>query len=171
MPAASSITQLATLWKGFGQIWSIEAKSTTPLVLKLIDPPVADEDDSEDESTMRKLLSYAIEAYFYAKLSPSLPANCAVPTYVAHLSGSSTANEASNDYSQALLLHDVRTLYPNLAEARGTLDEKQTFAALDWLAAFHGHFRGTKENGACPPPLEAQGYKPGSNVWQIGGYR
>lgn len=189
---------LQSLWAGYGHVCSVEAtprsQSTAgdqtegaarlSLILKYISPPVSA--NVSGEGHIRKVLSYQVEQYFYTHLAPQLPESVAVAECIASISDGQTT---------ALVLKDLKSsntdVKPSLAfpvslEKRGELNAAQTYASLDWLAGFHGHFWG--KTGEFPrdqlvrPPLEEadrQKHSPDGSlkahfdvcgVWLNGGY-
>ncbi len=183
--------RLQSLWAGFGSVHELQctdgAGSSRPLILKLVAPPRRtrrQKEEEEDEGTLRKLFSYEVELFFYSEMVPRMRAtadgrecmrtgDCIGSTYAARRSD---ANQPI-----ALLLEDLRPSHPRSAGKRGTLDEAQSFAALRWLANFHGFWREHLDQFAdktfCAAPLEEARLRkadPGrarnTAAWQNGGY-
>jgi hypothetical protein len=146
-------TSSRSLWASYGTL-SFHAPE---LVLKCITSPSS---TSYSESSARKMLSYHIEANFYAHFSTSLPAQIAVPVYLTRTQD-----------PLRLVLADIRPQYPVLGEKRGTLSEAQLDTALVWLVSFHEHFKDTSVEQPCPTPELAmkQEWK-GDGLWERGGY-
>lgn len=152
---------------------------TLELILKLIVPPSSS--TSEDEGHLRKMLSYEVEQYFYEVIAPRLSSSSQ--------EGSSSTSSSSTDYRPAIarciattrdldgkpgaeellggggivamLITDLRFEFPIPGEKRAELSEAQVYAALDWLAGFHGLSRawvallGKEEmDQLVRPPLE-----------------
>src|SRR5205809_408216 len=93
-----SLRPIQSLWAGYGHICTVVASpasqdadydmhdchgyftdsdSLYPLILKLISPPPMDT-AQENESHLRKMLSYEVEQYFYTQVAPHLPGDVAV---------------------------------------------------------------------------------------------
>lgn len=200
---------LQSLWAGYGHICHIsasdEAGQQVSLILKYITPPhTPNNSSSPDEGHIRKLLSYQVELAFYTHLAPQLPPDVAVATCLASLSSSpgSTPRPPTNDPSEkgipastvefktAMLLTDLRPAFPVAGEKRATLTETQVYAALEWLAGFHGHWWSHKDvsggigrrEDLLRPPLEHlarhgdavvrsdDGTEGSASVWLNGGY-
>ncbi|KAK7747734.1 hypothetical protein SLS62_008878 [Diatrype stigma] len=157
-----------------------EGGDTLELILKLIVPPSTSSGGSgrrEDEGHLRKMLSYEVEQYFYEVVAPRLSS-----------SSSSSSSQSSAGYRPAIarciattrdmdgkpgaeqlqggsgiiamLITDLRPEFPIPGEKRAELSETQVYAALDWLAGFHGLSRAwvpLEKEGAdqlVRPPLE-----------------
>ena len=133
------------------------------LILKLIAPPPGeDEDEDEDEGHKRKMLSYAVEQYFYAHIAPQLPADVGVAKCLA----------ATDDGVLGMLLTDLSELYPLAGGKRASLSEAQVHGALAWLAKFHAASWSTlpdKLEHYVRPPLQETSAR-GKKVWLNGGY-
>ena len=185
---------LQRLWAGYGYICHIE---TTPLdygkiqgkisssfILKLVSPPASSSPQpsasSEDEGHLRKLISYQVEQYFYTHLAASLPADVAVADCVGSIHHHSAAENDGEENGQptiALMLEDLREKFPVAGEKRTALEEWHVFAALDWLARFHGFWWARsavvrKGQLRLAPLEEAQhaGAQRAEGVWLNGGY-
>lgn len=168
---------LQQLWAGYGHICQVRAElncqSVIFIIMKQISPPVTHTDGHlSDEGHIRKIVSYQVEQYFYTHLAPQMPKNIGVAECLA----SSSPGKGSGT---AMLLTDLRVEYPVAGEKRAELSEKQMYAALEWLARFHGFWwRRVGKMGReklCLPPLE-HFEKYGSTalenegVWLNGGY-
>lgn len=142
---------LQSLWAGYGHICHIvaaplhgDASEQSSLILKYITPPQAPgRDPRPDEGHLRKLLSYQVELAFYTHLAPLLPPHVAVASCLASInSGPAAAPSAPSapdvEFKTAMLLTDLRPAFPVAGERRGALPEAQVYAALGWLADFHG---------------------------------
>lgn len=152
-----SLTPIQSLWAGYGQICRLTAAPkpnttapskpkdsglSTPLdqqipqtyILKLTTPPPTPSSAPPTESHTRKLLSYAAERHFYTRLAPLLPASIPVADCLA----SSTLPLPDGNRTTALLLSDLKQEFPVAGGKREALDATQAYAALDWLAGFHG---------------------------------
>lgn len=209
-----SCRTLQSLWAGYGHICHIlavpsddgaseqdeERSKQTSFILKYITPPHASHGSKPDEGHMRKLLSYQVELAFYTHLAPQLPPDVAVATCHAsfHSSTASKVNAQNIDgnakpdaeFKTAMLLTDLRPAFPVAGEKRATLTEIQVYAALDWLAGFHGFWWGRIHQGTdglfdrsklVRPPLQhfeehgeaiiktAQSDR-AAHVWLNGGY-
>lgn len=172
-----SISQLQSLWAGYGRICHINAstisqpKITHSLILKLITPPPT---KADDEGHTRKILSYQIEQYFYSHLVPQLPAS--VP--VAKCLASVNKHHADGTSATAMILEDLKQKYPVAGEKRGSLSPTQVQAALDWLSKFHGFWwtraKDFDRSKLVLPPLEEvkrDGQDASAKtVWLNGGY-
>ncbi|KIW01505.1 uncharacterized protein PV09_06984 [Verruconis gallopava] len=173
---------LQSLWAGYGHICRIEAVpassasdvAPTSLILKHIEPPVIKPNGRlVDEGHIRKILSYQVEQFFYTKLAPQLPKQIAVAACIASVSSD------SHGFSTATLLSDLCETFPIAGEKRVELSERQVYAALDWLAGFHGFWwtrvKQFDRAALCPPPMEyvkANGIAAlrTEGVWLNGGY-
>ena len=172
-----SCKTLQSLWAGYGEICQVRAESNCQpiaFILKHIDPPVTRTNGSlPNEGHIRKILSYQIEQFFYTQLAPQMPKEIAIASCVA------SASHGSGSNSTAMLLTNLRVEYPVAGEKRAELSERQTYAALEWLANFHGFWWSKVEemdkSKLCLPPLEHFA-KHGSTalgdpqVWLHGGY-
>lgn len=189
-----SLSLLQSLWAGYGQICRVTAspkpasanvqppdgatpkdsvmstpKDTHSYILKLISPPSS---SRNDESHIRKILSYQIEQYFYTQLAPQLPATIPVAKCLASI------NEKRPDggSTTAMILSDLAQDYPVAGEKRAALTDRQALSALDWLSNFHGFWWSRVEDldssKLVLPPLEqAKRESPsGNSVWLNGGY-
>ncbi|KAI0124625.1 hypothetical protein BJ170DRAFT_465980 [Xylariales sp. AK1849] len=196
-----SCDSIQSLWAGYGHICQIEAtprrgisatqsapRKPVSLILKSISPPSTAA--LHDEGHVRKILSYQVEQHFYAHLADQLPESVAVAECIGSM---------NNGRVTAIMLKDLRAssqgnLKPKMAfpvslERRGHLDADQVYAALDWLASFHGHFwnkTGKLIRGKLlrPPLVEAErqrqsggahgtsssGHFNVESVWLNGGY-
>ncbi|KAF2742403.1 hypothetical protein M011DRAFT_472250 [Sporormia fimetaria CBS 119925] len=182
-----SIKSLQSLWAGYGHICRVVAVPMKPtqkasnfasapsqqssFVIKLIAPPPA---ESDDEGHLRKLFSYQVEQYFYTHLAPSMPSD--VP--VAQCHGSINEHHADGTLTSAMLLTDLRTEFPVAGEKRAVLSSVQAYAALDWLATFHGFWllraSDFDRSSLIRPPLDEARIRnanaPKPAVWLNGGY-
>lgn len=193
-----SCSTIQSLWAGYGHVCSVEAapRKSDPavkagrkaahlsLILKYISPPVSA--NVSDEGHIRKVLSYQVEQYFYTQLAPQLPESVAIAECIASI---------ADGHTTALVLKDLKSsdteVKPSLAfpvslDKRGELNAAQTYAALEWLAGFHGHFwnksgQFSRDQLVRPPLEEAeqQKYSPDGSpkahfdvggVWLNGGY-
>jgi hypothetical protein len=162
-------TQIAALWSNYGYIHRLHVSSAdtrSTLVLKSIHPP-SHLDTSE--SNTRKLLSYAVERWFYAHLAALLPPSVKLATLY----------PVRADSEHVLLLEDLATAYP--FPARGSLGSEATRCVLRWLGGFHGTFYRVHRRGdptgnlpLVPPPLEWQetalAARVSEGVWRRGTY-
>jgi hypothetical protein len=168
---------LQSLWAGYGHICQISAeKNCQPvsLILKHIDPPSTRVNGSKpDEGHIRKILSYQVEQYFYTHLAPQMPNEIAVASCLA------SASPGLHSNATAMLLSDLRRTHPTSGEKRAELSERQVYAALEWLATFHGFWwnrtKDFEKSKLCLPPLEHfQKHRntslEDSTVWLNGGY-
>lgn len=85
-----------------------------------------------------------------------------------------TIAQTSDGDSMAMVITDLREDFPVACEKRGDLDQTQVYAALDWLARFHGFWwQRTDELRAKQvrlPPLEESSTSSREGVWLNGGY-
>ncbi|KAI6854759.1 hypothetical protein KC343_g9547 [Hortaea werneckii] len=189
-------TILQRLWAGYGYICHIEAapvnngqtpdKPFSSFILKLVSPPPTSSSQTsssstEDEGHLRKLISYQVEQYFYTHLAASLPADVAVAACEGSIHHQpSVGDNGEEDGEQptiALMLEDLRKGFPIAGEKRTALEERHVFAALDWLARFHGFWwarRADVRKGQLRlAPLEEArlvGSRGAEGVWLNGGY-
>ncbi|KAK6346270.1 hypothetical protein TWF730_010600 [Orbilia blumenaviensis] len=180
----SSTTEICSLWSNYGSISRLHVShpstNSKSLILKSILPPPQSPGSSPDESHLRKLISYRVERYFYAHLSPLLSSQPF--TKVAE-------SIAVNDETGQLLLEDLSPQYP--ITSYGSLDGPATTAVLNWLAGFHGTFwaptvspsvvdnndgeeegRGSNINigTPIPAPLTVASPTTTAGIWERGGY-
>ncbi|KAJ5919063.1 hypothetical protein N7466_010006 [Penicillium verhagenii] len=197
-----SCSTLQTLWAGYGRICAITARATTedaarkldklcglesgvvgtiyPLVLKLISPPRNNSTSNADEGHLRKMLSYEVEQYFYTDVVPLLGDDIAVANCLASTRGMSGHGECEEELRglMATIMVDLRPKFPVVGGRRGALNCTQVYAALDWLARFHGRSLGLKPSNLddyiLPPLLESTKRqstgKVRSGLWLNGGY-
>ncbi|KAI7545484.1 hypothetical protein KC331_g6190 [Hortaea werneckii] len=188
-------TILQRLWAGYGHICHIETtpldngrthdKTSSSFILKLVSPPASSSPKtsslSEDEGHLRKLISYQVEQYFYTHLAASLPADVAVADCVGSIHHHPAAENGENGSKAqptiALMLEDLREEFPIAGEKRTALEEQHVFAALNWLAKFHGFWWARsaevrKGQLRLAPLEEAQhaGPQRAGGVWLNGGY-
>ncbi|KAI2784253.1 Ecdysteroid kinase-domain-containing protein [Daldinia loculata] len=198
-----SCRKMQTLWAGYGYIYEVKARATSeeaaaelrricgpnipntkkseevfPLILKYIAPP-QENLDVEDEGHLRKLMSYGVEQYFYSSVAPLLEegtavAHCVATTLESH--GKPGAEMLQG--LTATIMSDLRPKFPIAGEKRSELNEKQVYAAIDWLSSFHGASRklvpGNLREYLHPPLEEAErrrnGDDSGKKLWLNGGY-
>lgn len=210
-----SCRTLQSLWAGYGHICHVlsipsaesassqdqNGSSQTSYVLKYITPPHVSHGSRPEEGHIRKLLSYQVELAFYTHLAPQLPPDITVATCHASMNSGTaltatsgacngTAAAPSVEFKTAMLLTDLRPAFPIAGEKRATLTETQVYAALAWLAGFHGFWWGRVRTGGggcfdrhelVRPPLEhfeAHGEaiikdaerERAARVWLNGGY-
>jgi hypothetical protein len=149
---------LQSLWAGYGHICRVIAKSdasSKPLafILKHIDPPAIRSNGAlPNEGHIRKILSYQVEEFFYTRLAPQMPKEIAVASCIASM------GTGENSNATAMLLTDLQQTHPISGEKRAKLSEQQTYAALEWLASFHGFWwtmtKDLERQKLCLPPLE-----------------
>ncbi|KAI0113161.1 Ecdysteroid kinase-domain-containing protein [Daldinia grandis] len=198
-----SCRKIQTLWAGYGYIYEVKARATSdeavaglrkifgpsihnntknteelfPLILKYIAPP-QENLDFEDEGHLRKLMSYGVEQYFYSSVAPLLE-DTAVAYCVATTLGSHGKPGAEMLQGlTATIMSDLRPKFPIAGEKRSELNEKQVYAALDWLSGFHRASRrlvpGNLQEYLRPPLEEAErrrnGDDSGKKLWLNGGY-
>ncbi|KAI1102052.1 phosphotransferase enzyme family protein [Jackrogersella minutella] len=186
-----SCRKLQTLWAGYGFIYELTARVSSdetnraerksdllPLILKFIAPPRT-RLDSEDEGHLRKLMSYEVEQYFYGEVAPLLEDEAAVAHVVA-----TTREKNGKPGAEALegvtatIMADLRPPFPIAGEKRSELNQRQVFAALDWLSSFHRTSRKLTPDSfqefLLPPLEEAKrrrdGDTSGTKLWLNGGY-
>lgn len=195
-----TITELQSLWAGYGHICAVTATATSEaaaasvrkscgmaqgrtdhkfhLILKLISPPPA---TAGDEGHLRKMLSYEVEQVFYEQVAPMLGDDAPVAKCLASTShlpeGASHAEELQG--LLATLITDLRPDFPVSGEKRSVLSSRQVQSALQWLANFHGSSRklipDTMDKFVLPPLEETkrreQSPEHGGNLlWLNGGY-
>ncbi|KAJ5772876.1 hypothetical protein N7457_007772 [Penicillium paradoxum] len=196
-----SCTTLQTLWAGYGHICAITVRATTaeaaahlnkycevestaarttyPLILKLISPPRKSA-AKEDEGHLRKMLSYEVEQQFYSQVVPQLGddigiAKCIASTRDMH--GQKGEDELAG--LMATIMVDLRQRFPVAGEKRSVLDRTQVHGALDWLASFHARSWALLPDSFDDyilPPLEECKLRQtskkdvGSGLWLNGGY-
>ncbi|OHF03203.1 phosphotransferase [Colletotrichum orchidophilum] len=194
-----SLTELQTLWAGYGHICALTAKlsdtngaasanrqllpvraegdGTYRLIIKLISPPRV---KGSDEGHLRKMLSYEVEQYFYQEIAPRLSDDVAVAKCLA--STLDTENKTRKDELQGLtatIITDLRPEFPVAGEKRLVLHRKQVNAALDWLAKYHSSSWASLPDDlgqfVLPPLEEAKRREAGAGVaqpkmWLNGGY-
>lgn len=173
---ATSCKVTQNLWAGYGTISELQAIPSSdsnanpqPLVMKCVTPPTKNE---QDEGYLRKLISYEVEQYFYSELAASLPAG----TGVSQCLGTST-HGLGEQKSMTMILTDLRLRYPVAGEKRTELSDAQAYAALTWLANFHGFWwkqrKSFTQASLRLAPLE-ETRRPkrddGGSVWLNGGY-
>ncbi|KAK6524869.1 hypothetical protein TWF281_011770 [Arthrobotrys megalospora] len=162
-----STTEICSLWSNYGSIsrLTVSHPTTKSLILKSILPPPTS--SSDDESHIRKLISYRVERYFYTHLSPHLTTlpSTKVATPI-----------AINDSSGELLLEDLSLEYP--ITCYGSLDPVATTATLKWLAGFHATFWAPEISPSpslnigspIPEPLAVTSPNTTNGIWRRGGY-
>lgn len=135
--------------------------------MKYVKPPPTS--DTESEGHIRKVVSYEVEQYFYAKLAPSLPPNVSV----------AQCYTSTDDEGQvALILQDLRETFPVAGDKRAALNAAQVHAAIRWLAHFHGYWQGRtnelRQHRLRLPPLQevrtSDDTTIDKGVWLNGGY-
>ncbi|KAI6846776.1 hypothetical protein KC332_g2826 [Hortaea werneckii] len=189
-------TILQRLWAGYGHICHIEAApvdngrttdggTLSSFILKLVSPPPTSSSQTssstEDEGHLRKLISYQVEQYFYTHLAASLPADVAVAACEGSIHHQPSAGDDGEENGAqptiALMLEDLREGFPIAGEKRTALEEQHVFAALDWLAKFHGvwwarsaEIRKGKLRLAPLEEARLAGSRRAEGVWLNGGY-
>lgn len=168
-PASSGHTSRTTSTQNSGISTPVEFQS---FILKLVAPPPSSK--ASNEGHIRKILSYRVEQYFYTRLARSLPASIPVALCL------DSINEINPDGTSttAMMLTDLRQRFPVAGEKRDVLSTVQVFAALDWLAAFHGFWwpqsKDLDRDSLVRPPLEEtqrmRAGAGGNSVWLNGGY-
>lgn len=180
---------IATLWSNYGHVYRLRfiipvpfpaarvptTTTTTSCILKVLQPP-ASLTSTEDESNLRKLLSYRVERYFYTQVLANRPPLPAATNIAAAAAPATTLLPSAVD--SCLLLEDLDAR-GFLVAAPGYLDLRMTRAVLKWLAGFHGTFMGAavaEGLPSVPPPLQASvnsgsgKAEGGQGVWEQGGY-
>ncbi|KDN43191.1 hypothetical protein K437DRAFT_257561 [Tilletiaria anomala UBC 951] len=156
-----SITQVQSLWAGFGYVYSVIADipcsrlqtangregEGARLILKYVGAPVADATAEMNEGDLRKIYSYEVEQYFYSVLVPYMLQHTGADIAVADCVGNTRpqriaalqkqAGQSLTQVPIALMLSDLRPRFPRSPSKRGLLDEAQAYAAIRWLARFH----------------------------------
>ncbi|KAK1701013.1 phosphotransferase [Colletotrichum godetiae] len=194
-----SLTELQSLWAGYGHICALTAKladtngaansdqkplpirseedGTYRLIIKLISPPRA---KGTDEGHLRKMLSYEVEQYFYQEIAPKLSDDVAVAKGLAStLDMESKPRKKELEGLTATIITDLRPEFPVAGEKRLVLNRKQVNAALDWLAKYHSISWTSLPDDlgqfVLPPLEEAKRREAGHGVaepkiWLNGGY-
>lgn len=169
----TSVQILQSLWAGYGHICQVGATyngQTASCILKYINPPTATRNGSiPSEGHLRKVLSYQVEQYFYTELAHQMPKDIGVANCCA------SSGEGSGT---AMLLEDLKERFPVAGEKRSELSKTQTYAALEWLASFHGFWwvkvEGFETHKLVRPPLQHFDNHGEStskhSVWLNGGY-
>lgn len=172
-----SCKTIQSLWAGYGHICHVKAESNgqpASFILKHINPTVTRTNGSlPNEGYIRKILSYQVEQFFYTQLAPQMPLEIAVASCLA------SASPGDDSNATAMLLSDLRQTHPVSGEKRAELSEEQTYAALEWLANFHGFWWSRvgdmDKTKLCLPPLEhleknGNTALKDNGVWLNGGY-
>ncbi|KAK6332023.1 hypothetical protein TWF718_002561 [Orbilia javanica] len=164
----TSKSQICSLWSNYGSISRLHISSpqNTSIILKSIRPPPPS--SPNDESHIRKLISYRVERYFYTHLSPLL-SPVQESTKVAD-------TIAINDASGQLVLEDLAISYP--VTCYGSLSIGPTTSVLTWLAGFHATFWAPETSPALSrkigspiqPPLSVRSPGATDGIWERGGY-
>ncbi|KAK1727879.1 phosphotransferase [Colletotrichum acutatum] len=194
-----SLTELQTLWAGYGHICALTAKladtngaanldqkplpirpeedGTYRLIIKLISPPRA---KGTDEGHLRKMLSYEVEQYFYQEIAPRLSDDVAVAKCLAStLDMDNKPRKEELEGLTATIITDLRPDFPVAGEKRLVLNHEQVNAALDWLAKYHSSSWASLPDDlgqfVLPPLEEAKRREAGDGVtepkmWLNGGY-
>ncbi|OQE32119.1 hypothetical protein PENSTE_c001G04649 [Penicillium steckii] len=144
---ASRICDPNSLAKG-----QAKAGAEFKLILKLITAPESSSAGlGLDEGHLRKMFSYEVERYFYECIVPELDglgvAGCFALTGGENRNKSQDVPRNSNEEGEdsadrldgcmAILMADLRNLFPVSGEKRSVLSSVQVFGALEWLARFH----------------------------------
>lgn len=146
-PSASieSMQVVQGLWSDYGAIvrigLSASDKHPASVVAKVVVPPTDASHPrgwNTDASHQRKLKSYQVETRFYEHYAAQCKEDCAVALCY--------ATEA-NDDGITLLLEDLDTNFP---ARRSTLTVAQAEICLNWLAAFHALFMGSRDDAVWP---------------------
>lgn len=185
------ISELQTLWAGYGSIYAIKARRVekcphdatedlSRLVMKIIDPPDGREGE-QDEGHIRKMLSYDVEQYFYEEVAPRLDrdevavAKCVASSY--RLREALAEDLHARQNLIATILTDLRVDYPVAGEKRSVLSSGQVYATIDWLAKFHKSSKHVvfETRDLFLPPLDELKRRQsrrehGRSVWLNGGY-
>lgn len=117
------------------------------LILKLITAPESS-GRGIDEGHLRKMFSYEVERYFYEVIVPELDgldvARCLALTGNGAQSRDGPVNLEEEEGEEeglrgcmAILMADLRNLFPVSGEKRSILSSVQVFGSLEWLAKFH----------------------------------
>lgn len=178
-----SCNSVQTLWAGYGHICQVKACSNNTgasqsLIFKYVSPPSSKSNKnvrSPDEGHTRKILSYQVEQYFYTYLAPQMPKEIAVASCLASVN---TAANGAN--AVGMVMNDLRDPFPVAGEKRVELNDTQVYAALRWLANFHGFWWSRADEvrraARIRPPLEhfkqhnSTELGPQAGVWLNGGY-
>lgn len=178
-----SCNSVQTLWAGYGHICQIKASSNNTgalqsLIFKYVSPPSSKNNKnvhSPAEGHIRKILSYQVEQYFYTSLAPEMSKEIAVASCLA---GVSTVAQGAS--TTGMVMDDLRESFPVAGEKRAELNDTQVYAALQWLANFHGFWWSrageVRRAARVRPPLEhfkqhkSAELGPQTGVWLNGGY-
>ncbi|KAL7782514.1 kinase-like domain-containing protein [Trichoderma ceciliae] len=193
-----SCTNIQGLWAGYGYICSVSARpiadcismqwhrlskhqgndqgSIVHLILKIIHPPT----NTGDEGHLRKMFSYEVEQYFYDEVAHHLASSIAMAQcFASTRSMQEKAVEFGIDHLMVIVLNDLRLEFPIAGEKRAALSSNQVYAALTWLAKFHGSswtYLPQNLSAFLLPPLEEATRRQknpesgGMKLWLNGGY-
>jgi len=150
----------------------VSKQQSTLMIMKYISPPAPNRNRPQNEGHLRKILSYQIEQYFYTHLAPQMPSNIAVASCLFSIDDKSCSN------ATAMIMTDLSQNFPVPGEKCGLLNKTQVYAAIDWLATFHGFWwskaHSFDRSKLCRPPLEhfeqTKSTKMDGGVWLNGGY-
>lgn len=131
------VTQVQSLWGGYGALLRVALRDHAPVIVKLIRPPATRGGPGRaDVSHRRKLRSYEVECAFYARYA----ARCDDTDRVARPLG-----QARQGGGWLLVLEDL----DHAGFARRARDRagRELDACIAWLARFHARFLGQAPDG------------------------
>jgi len=133
------------LWSDYGAIIRVALsgsdKQPASLVAKVVVPPTEASHPrgwNTDVSHQRKIKSYQVETRFYEHYAAQCKEDCAVAACYA---------TQSSDAGVTLLLEDLDA---NFAKRHSSLSMPQVEVCLNWLAAFHALFMGSRDDAVWP---------------------
>ncbi|MCG9755651.1 aminoglycoside phosphotransferase family protein [Shewanella insulae] len=151
---AIKLARLQTLWSGYGEIARYEVQGLSqPVIVKHIAPPSQSAHPYQwdsDLSHQRKMRSYQVELSWYKNFSGRCQPDLNLPALLA-------AHQNPDNQEMLLVLSDLDAAGFNLRHDSLTLP--QLYAAIDWLASFHGQFA-----------HEVSTDSPYKELWPIGTY-
>jgi hypothetical protein len=144
----TSIETIQSLWSGYGSLNRVylHGYEQASVVVKDIRAPQAAHHPrgwNTDVGHLRKLHSYEVEARWYRHYNHQCDQACRTPRFLGH--------KKFIDHT-LLVLEDLNGAGYN--QRKQTLSINELHTCLDWLAAFHAQFMGSKSDG----------------LWEIGTY-
>ncbi len=141
----SSLNEVQGLWSGYGAIVRVQLSGSDEVpksaVAKVVIPPNESSHPrgwDTDASRERKLKSFQVETRFYEHYAVQCKEDCAVARCYA---------TESNEDGVTLLLEDLDENFP---ARRTSLSIEQAEVCLNWLAAFHALFMGSRDEAVWP---------------------
>ena len=152
------VETIQSLWSGYGEIVRVrlvgrDPADSYPAIVKHVCPPAAPNHKygwASDRSHQRKLKSYDVELSWYRNFSNRCDKTCRVAKLIA---GGHT------DPTWLMVLEDLDA--SGFSIRRGSVNEPQLDACLQWLASFHATFITDRQRSGS---LEHAG------LWEIGTY-